>query len=174
MPILPKEINQLNVVSFETNFLRMPTTNFFCQRVNIPSVALGNAILPTAFSSAPIEGDRLVFENLSIGFYVNEDLSNYMEVYNWLIAIGFPDEFPQFNLNGDAISADTSYSTMKSDMNVIIQTNKTNPNYNVTFKDTFPTSLGEISLDATATDLQPIVVDATFAYTGSFTIEKIG
>lgn len=97
-----------------------------------------------------------------------------MEIYNWLIALGFPDEFPQFDLNGDAISSPSSYSTMKSDMNIMIQTNKTNPNYNITFKDAFPTSLGAIPLDATATDLQPIVVDATFKYTGSFTISKVG
>jgi len=174
MPIKPKEINQLNVVSFETNFQRIPNIDFFCQTVNIPSIALGNAILPTHFSHVPVEGDRLTFENLNIGFYVNEDLSNYMELYNWLISIGFPDEFPQFNLNGDAISSPTAFGTLKSDMNVIIQTNKTNPNYNVTFKDAFPTSLGAIPLDATATDMQPIVVDATFAYTGSFTIAKIG
>ena len=174
MPIKPKEVNQLNVVSFETNFQRTPTTDFFCQTVNIPSLALGNAILPNYFSKVPVEGDTLVFENLTISFYVNEDLSNYMEVYNWLISIGFPDEFPQFNLNGDAISATAANGTIKSDMNVIIQTNKTNPNYNITFKDAFPTSLGSIPLDATATDMQPIVVDATFAYTGSFTVAKIG
>jgi len=174
MPTQPKEINQLNVVSFETNFLRMPETNFFCQSVNIPSVALGNAILPTSFSSVPVEGDTLVFENLSISFFINEDLSNYMEIYNWLISIGFPDEFPQFNLNGDAISATSVDGSIKSDMNVIIQTNKTNPNYNITFKDAFPTSLGAIPLDATATDMQPIVVEASFAYTGSFTVKKIG
>ena len=174
MALTPREINQLNVVSFQTNFTRLPNVDFFCQRVNIPSLALGNAILPTSFSTVPVEGDTLVFENLTISFYVNEDLSNYMEVYNWLISIGFPDEFPQFNLNGDAISATATNGTIKSDMNVIIQTNKTNPNYNITFKDAFPTSLGSIPLDATATDMQPIVVDATFAYTGSFTVAKIG
>ena len=174
MPTKPKEVNQLNVVSFETNFQRMPATDFFCQTVNIPSLALGNAILPNYFSKVPVEGDTLVFENLNIGFYVNEDLSNYREIYDWMIAIGFPDEFPQFNLNSDAISSPTAFGTLKSDMNVIIQTNKTNPNYNITFKDAFPVSLGNIPLDATATDMQPIVVDATFAYTGSFTIAKIG
>jgi len=173
MPIKPKEINQLNVVSFETNFQRMPNTDFFCQAVNIPSISLGTAILPTQFTPVPIEGDRLLFENLNISFYVNEDLSNYMEVYNWLISIGFPDDFPQFNLSGDAISSTSAFGAIKSDMNIMIQTNKTNPNYNVTFKDAFPTSLGAIPLDATATDLQPIVVDATFAYTGSFTIAKV-
>ena len=170
----PNEVNQLNVVSFETNFLRIPNVNFFCQTVSIPSVALGEAFLPTAFSSVPIEGDRLTFENLNIGFYVNEDLSNYMEIYNWLIALGFPDEFPQFNLHGDAISSPSEYGSMKTDMNIILQTNKTNPNYNITFKDAFPTSLGAIPLDATSTDLQPIVVEATFKYTGSFTIDKVG
>ena len=93
-----------------------------------------------------------------------------------MISIGFPDEFPQFNLDGGSLSSDIppAYGALKSDMNVIIQTNKTNSNYNVTFKDAFPTSIGEIPLDATATDLQPITVDATFAYTGSFAISKVG
>ena len=76
----PTEINQLNVVSFETNFLRMPNVNFFCQTVSIPSVALGEAFLPTAFSSVPVEGDRLTFENLNIGFYINEDLYIFVKI----------------------------------------------------------------------------------------------
>ena len=92
-----------------------------------------------------------------------------------MISIGFPDEFPQFNLHGESLSDSTppAYGAIKSDMNVMIQTNKSNSNYNITFKDAFPTSIGEIPLDSTATDLQPIAVDATFAYTGSFSIDKI-
>ena len=58
-------------------------------------------------------------------------------------------------------------------MNLILETNKSNPNFSVVFKDAFPVSLGSIELDTAATSLEPIVVDATFAYSGSFTIERI-
>ena len=173
MALKPKEINQLNVVSFQTNFTRMPNVNFFCQQVTIPSLAIGLATQPTIFSDISIEGDKIVFEQLNLSFYVSEDLSNYLEIYNWIIALGFPDNAPQFNLQDDITIASDSNNTLKSDMNVVLQTNKSNPNFNVTFKDAFPVSLGSIGLDSSAISIDPIVVEASFAYTGSFSIDKI-
>ena len=98
MALKPKELNQLNVVSFQTNFTRLPNVNFFCQRVNIPAINLGIALQTTPFSDMNYEGDKLTFEQMTMNFYVNEDLSNYLEVYNWLISLGFPDNYKQFNL----------------------------------------------------------------------------
>jgi hypothetical protein len=173
MPLQPNEINQLNVVSFETNFTRLPNINFFCQRVNIPSMAIGLTSQPTIFSDIAVEGDKVVFEELNISFFVNEDLSNYLEIYNWIIAMGFPDNSPQFNLSDSLIDSADSNGTIRSDMNIILHTNKSNPNYSITFKDAFPTALGGIELDVAATSLEPIIIDASFSYSGSFSIEKI-
>jgi hypothetical protein len=160
----PTNLNQLNVVSFETNFLRMPGVNYFCQRVNIPSISLSNTIQSTPFANIPIEGDVLEFEDLSLSFIVDEDMQNYLEIFNWLQSLGFPDRYTQYN---------NETSDIKSDMNILIHTNKSNPNYNITFKDVFPTSLGTISFDTNATTLDPIVVDVTFKYTGAFTVSKL-
>jgi len=171
MSINPDEINQLNVVSFQTNFTRLPNVNFFAQRVNIPAVNLGLYLQPTPLSDAPTEGDKLTFEQFTMNFIVNEDLSNYLEIYNWMIAIGFPDNHNQFNL--DQSLKNNSDNTIRSDMNIVINTNKSNPNYSITFRDAFPVSLGSIELDAAATSLEPILVDATFEFVGSFSIEKI-
>ncbi len=170
MPLQPNEINQLNVVSFETNFTRLPNVNFFCQRINIPSIGLGLASQATPFSDIPVLGDKLIFEQLTLNFIVSEDLSNYLEIYNWLISIGFSDNNTQFNLNNSSVDPNEN---LRSDMNIIINTNKSNPNYSITFKDTFPVSLGSIELDAAATSLEPIILDVSFAYTGSFSIDKI-
>jgi hypothetical protein len=169
--LTPKELNQLNVVSFQTNFTRLPNVDFFCQRVNIPAVSLGLLTQATPLHDIPTEGDTLVFEQMTMNFIVNEDLSNYLEVYDWLISLGFPDNNNQFNLKDSALTANIN-ETFKSDMNLILQTNKSNPNFSITFKDTFPISLGSIELDVAATSLEPIIVDATFAYVGSFKIEK--
>ena len=56
----------------------------------------------------------------------------------------------------------------------MLLTNKNNPNYQVTFYDIFPTSLGSLNFDAAATTIEPIVVDATFNFRGQFEISKIG
>ena len=170
MPLQPNEINQLNVVSFETNFTRLPNVNFFCQRINIPSIGLGLASQATPFSDIPVLGDKLIFEQLTLNFIVSEDLSNYLEIYNWLISIGFPENDTQFNLNNSNVEPTEN---LRSDMNIIINTNKSNPNYSITFRDAFPVSLGSIELDASATSLEPIILDVSFAYTGSFSIDKI-
>ena len=172
MALKPKELNQLNVVSFQTNFTRLPNVNFFCQRVNIPAINLGIALQTTPFSDMNYEGDKLTFEQMTMNFYVNEDLSNYLEVYNWLISLGFPDNYKQFNLKESSLNFAANESRT-SDMNLILETNKSNPNFSVVFKDAFPVSMGSIELDTAATSLEPIVVDATFAYSGSFTIERI-
>ncbi len=172
MALNPDEINQLNVVSFQTNFTRLPNVNFFCQRVNIPAVNLGLYLQPTPLSDAPTEGDKLTFEQFTMNFIVNEDLSNYLEIYNWMIAIGFPDDHNQFTLDYD-ISNGRANNTIRSDMNIVINTNKSNPNYSITFRDAFPVSLGSIELDVAATSLEPIIVDVTFEFVGSFSIEKI-
>ena len=172
MPLQPNEINQLNVVSFQTNFHRLPNTNFFCQRIDIPAINLGVAVTPTPFSDAAVEGDKITFEQFSMNFIVNEDLSNYFEIYNWLIALGFPDTYEQFILKHSSLEA-TKKEKTTSDMNIIINTNKSNPSYVINFKDVFPVSLGSLSLDAAATSMEPIIVDATFEFLGSFSIEKI-
>ena len=173
MALTPNELNQLNVVSFQTNFTRMPNVNFFCQSVNIPSMSLGSFLQPTTFMDQPVEGDTLTLEQLNIGFYVNEDLSNYLEIYNWMIALGFPDNYAQFSLKKNVNDAGNTTTIRRSDMNIILNTNKSNPNFSVTFKDAFPVALGAINLDVQNTTLEPISVEASFAYVGSFTIDKI-
>ena len=172
MPNLNPEVNYLNAVSFETNFNRIPNVSFTCQAVSIPSLALGITNYASFFSDLPIEGDKINFEQLSISFIVSEDFSNYLEVYDWITTIGFPENFEQFSLK-DSLAQSTGVDTLRSDMSVIVNTNKSNPSYNILFKDAFPTSLGNIDFNASAASIDPIVVNATFAFAGQFTITKI-
>ena len=122
----PENLNQLNVISFQTNFLRMPMVDYFCQRVSIPGITSSSIVQATPFADVPIEGDHLVFEDLSLDFIVDEDLKNYIEIFDWLKAIGFPDNFGQYN---------SQEEELKSDVNIVIHTNKSNPNYTINFKD---------------------------------------
>ena len=174
MPELNKitEVNYLNAASFETNFQRIPKTSFTCTSISIPSLALGVTNYASLFSDLPIEGDKILFEQLSISFIVNEDFSNYMEIFNWITALGFPENFQQFSLK-ESLEATSGTDTLKSDMSIMVNTNKSNPNYEVKFKDAFPTTLGSVDFNAGATSIDPIIVQTTFAFSGQFTITKI-
>jgi hypothetical protein len=168
----PDNLNLLQAVSFETNFVRIPHCNYFCQKVSIPSMVIGSAVQPTMFSDIPLEGEKLTFDPLNISFLVDEDLQNYQEIYTWLVSMGFPDNFSQFtSLKKPPVNSSTD--GIYSDINVIINTNKANPSYNITFRDAFPITLGSIDFDAAADGLDPIIVDASFMFTSVFTIEKI-
>ena len=167
----PSNINQLNIVSFEVNFSRLPNVEYFCQRVNIPAVILGEAFQPMPFMNLPVEGDTLSFESMNLSFILDEDMQNYMEIYSWLTALGFPRDYEQFKTLKPESEA-SQYSSMFSDVNIILNTNKSNPNYKVTFNDCFPTSLSSVQFDTSVSALEPIIVDATFNFKGMFNIEK--
>ena len=168
----PTNINQLNIVNFEIAFSRLPNIEYFCQRVNIPAVTLGETFQPTPFMNTPVEGDTLTYETINLSFILDEDLQNYIEMYNWMTALGFPREYGQFSALQEASTISESASKY-SDMSILLHTNKANPNYQIKFTDVFPTSLSAVQFDTTASALDPIVVDATFAFQGMFDIEKI-
>ena len=167
----PTNLNQLNVVSFDVTFSRLPAVQYFCQRISLPTVVLGETNEPSPFLNLPLEGDTLTYEALSLSFIIDEDLQNYISIYEWLTALGFPREYGQFA----ALKEQSTGSTLTkySDLTIVLHTNKSNPNYRVKFTDCFPTSLSSIQFDATPTGMDPIVVDATFNFRGMFDIEKI-
>ena len=168
----PTNLNQLNIVSFEVNFARLPNVQYFCQRVNIPAVILGDTFQPMPFMNLPVEGDTLSFESMNLSFILDEDMQNYMEIYSWLTALGFPRDYEQFKTLKPASEA-SEYASMFSDMDIMLQTNKSNPNYKITFNDVFPTSLSSVQFDTSVSALEPIVVDATFNFKGMFNINKL-
>ena len=167
----PTNLNQLNVVSFDISFSRLPAVQYFCQRISLPTVVLGETHEASPFMNTALEGDTLTFEAMSLSFIVDEDLQNYISIYEWLTALGFPREYGQFAALKEQSSG--SPETKYSDLTIVLHTNKSNPNYTITFGDVFPTSLSSIQFDATPTGMDPITVDATFNFRGMFDIEKI-
>ena len=171
----PTNLNQLNVNSFDLSFSRLKGVQYFCQRINLPTVVLGETVEHSPFMNKALEGDTLTFEALSLSFILDEDLQNYIEIYNWMTALGFPKNYEQFAAlkSPPDTSATSQTASMYSDLTVVLHTNKSNPNYTITFTDVFPTSLGSIQFEASNTGMEPILVDATFNYRGMFDINKV-
>ena len=129
-------------------------------------------------------GDELTFDNLTIGFQVAENFENYIELHNWLLAIGFPKSRKQFSdfravtsntpaatrgavLSGTDIgqtSERTPANAMFSDATLTLLSNKNNPLVEVRFQDLYPLSLSALDFTQEDTDVTYLKATTEFAY----------
>jgi hypothetical protein len=168
----PDNVNFLSPLGFKFLVQKLPSTNFFTTQVNVPSVAVGDLTMPTPFIQVPTPGDQLQYGTLSLTFKVDEDLTNYVELYNWTTGIGFPESFDQYR---DALNdnADIKIPTnLTSDGTLIVMNSNMRPNKEFTFKDLFPVQLGDLQFDAQQLDLEYITCTVDFRFT-SFDIKSV-
>ena len=177
----PDNLDYLSPTQFKFNIHQLPKVEFFCTAANVPAINLGEAVFPTPYKEIPVMGDTLTYDNLSISFIVDENLENYIEIHEWLTAIGFPknrNQFSSFRSStastpiatqgtsddiGDVQPA-TSARGMFGDAILTILTNKNNPVVEVRFQDIYPVALGALDFTQTATDVEYITVTADFSY----------
>ena len=159
----PTNKNFLSPLNFRFQIKKAPHVNFFIQRVNIPSIALRSPDTPNPFVKIPYPGEHLDFGELRISFKVDEDFQNYLEIHNWLKALGKPEEFEQYK----TISEIPSYTGegIYSDISLIALSSAKMPNFDITFTDAFPTSLSDLNFNTTDSDVNYIEASATFKYT---------
>ena len=165
MPANPNSLNFLSPHNFEFVIERLPEISFFIQEANVPDLLLGQAVTGTPFSQIPIPGDQIIFANLDIGFKVNEDLSNWQEIYTWIKQLGFPESFEDRKV---VDSTKPGYN-FTSEASLIIRTNANNPNKKVTFTGLFPVSLSGLNFTTQTTDVAEITATASFRY-GTYNI----
>ena len=166
-----------------TNFLRpnafrfliknLPSVAFTCQSANLPSLSLGFTTQPTPFLDIPHVGDKNVFGDFTIRFIITEDMSNYIELYEWLVALGFPNDYNQYrNFTGERLNrfpfvrdaSGGSTAIAYSDATLTILDSNNVPKTNINFKDVFPTSVEALDFDITSSSVDYFVGIASFKY----------
>jgi hypothetical protein len=174
-----------------TNFLRpnafrftinnLPSVAFTCQSANLPSLTLGYVSQPTPFIDIPHVGDKNVFGDFTIRFLISEDMSNYIELYEWLVALGFPTDYNQYrNFTGDRLnrfpfvrdSRGAPIAVAYSDATLTILDSNNVPKTNIKFKDAFPISVEALDFDITSSSVDYFVGIASFKYK-QFEIEAL-
>jgi hypothetical protein len=173
MPILtdqPDNINFLSPLGFKFTLARAPNLNFFATDVNIPSLSLGFIEVPTPFKVLDFPGDRLDYGDLQVTFKVDEDFQNYFEIYNWIVALGFPEQYGQYQR---VAAADPGVKeTVFSDATLVVMNSGMVPNLEVRFQDIFPVSLSDINFTSTDSDVNYVTNTVSFKYK-IFTLHKI-
>jgi hypothetical protein len=169
----PDNLNFLSPTGYKFILSRAPTVEFMVQRVSLPTLTLPVAFQPNPFVQIPRPGEHLEFGQLSVTFKVNENLDNYLEIYNWMIALGKPEKFDQYTLQNRPYKAqDEQKDTVTSDIGLTFLTSAMNGNVEFTMRDCFPISLTDLEVDSTLSDIEYISASATFALR-DFTIKKI-
>jgi len=159
----PDNINMLNQHVGRLVLKRAPTTNFFIQDVSIPPMQLGVANFHTQLDLIPWPGDSLARGTLDVMFKVDEDLTNYMEIWNWMVKLASPDNYSQY--------ASLTPRTVKmagegvfSDVMVMLSNSAQRPNMEFRFQDAFPVAISGLRFTTRDGEATPLDVEVNFRF----------
>jgi hypothetical protein len=166
MITVPSNINPLSPNGFKFNINKLPELEFFCQEANLPGINLGYPEQATPFSMVPIPGDMLTYDNLNVRFLVDEDMKNYTEIYNWIVALGFPQSYDQYINFVSQDQRNTTNELMRnySDGVLSILNSSNNPIKMIHFRDMFPVSLESLNWESTNDSVPYLVGSASFKF----------
>ena len=151
---------------------KVPNTEFFVKTVNIPGLQFTETILAAGIGlDAYFPGDKITFDSLSVGFLVDEDLTNFKEIFDWMdqiVPVSDPSKFrdlvqAQKTTTGESSSIDADVNQY-SDITLVTNTNKNIPNRYFRFHDAFPISLSGIELESGA-DGETVIATVEFRFT---------
>lgn len=127
-----------------------PNLEFFAQSVQHPGSMVNAVEVPIpSLSALPISGGKITYSELAINLIVDEDMTAYKEMQNWL----------------ERVYTTPEESSLYNDITLIVLTSHNNTNVQIRYKDCVPTSIGAIEFNSTTGDVQYLVFDAMFRFT---------
>ena len=178
----PSKFDYASPIQFRFKMTKLPNVEFFIQSANIPGISLGETSMPTPLKDIPMPGDKVSYQTLDVSFLVDENLNNYKELHDWITGIGFSQDHKQFaellatgsdRFSGSTAStaivgsgkpAPLSEGGIYSDATLIVLNNKNIAKTEIRFQNVYPVSLGSLSYDIKASDVDYLQVNATFNY----------
>ena len=165
--------NYMSPVGFKLILTKTPKVDFLCQSANIPQISMGTAIQPSYLKDIPVPGDKVLYDDLTVRFLVDEKMENYLAIYKWITGLGYPENLGQYNqLKKDDIRTDASATDDAdpryfefSDATLQVLNSNYRPSVLVNFKDAFPTSLSTLDFDVTTRDYNYFTAEVSFKYT---------
>ena len=179
----PSVMDYASPVQFRFKCSKLPKVEFFCQSANIPGIGLGVASIAIQDSKhIPIPGDKVTYQDLAISFLVDENLENYKEIHDWIIGLGAPQNHTQFSdlratssdrfpgtsssnaITGQATADPLAEGGTYSDATLTVLNSKNIAVTEIRFHNIFPTSLGALSYDVKASDVDYLAASVDFSY----------
>ena len=179
----PTKLDYASPIQFRFKMNKIPKVEFFVQTANIPGISLGSAPVPTPLYDYPVPGDKINYQTLDISFLVDENLNNYKELHDWISGLGFPknhqqfadlqatgaDRFPGSSASSVALGNKRTATPLAeggtyTDATLTVLSSKNIAKTEIRFQNVYPISLGALSYDIKASDVDYITVQASFNY----------
>lgn len=167
----PTNKNFLSPVGFKFILHKTPKVDFYSNSANIPAITLGSALQTRYGKNIDVPGDKMSFGDFNLRFLVDENLENYMQIWNWMTGLGFPYSLKQYadlmNSVEDPINvADkTTEFFEQSDGTLQILNSNFIPSASVIFTGMYPTFLSSLDFDATEESINYFTAQVNFKYT---------
>jgi hypothetical protein len=156
--------NYLNLGNFVFDLKRLPTVSFMIKSATLPALDSTPAFVSNPFNNFPLPGDHMNYSPFTITFFVDEEMTNYKEVFYWMNGLYFPRKWSEYQTLssldrtpglGQGITSDASLAILNSNKKVI---------NTLQFKNAYPTNMSSISYTYENEMTTYATVDVTFAY----------
>jgi hypothetical protein len=147
--------------------------SYFCQTANIPAVNLGQAPMSTRVNDIAVPGDKVTFGELIITFLVDESMTNYKELFQWIKKIGTAEDSEDYMryIREQAYKHPTASYTKPTpmaptmtDATLSILSSSNNVTNEIKFYNLFPVSLEGLQFDTTDTAYTYLTASASFKF----------
>lgn len=164
MSKLTSNINYLQSTQFKVVIDRKQFGNleFFAQGYSHPGVTITSA--PMAYkriATVGLPGDTLTIDELGFEIIVDENMTSYIEMYNWAKLL----TENRTGSSSDTVPNVASYpgtTTHEADISVLLLSNNNKVIKTIKYIDCVPTSLGNLSFAATTSEAQVVTFPASF------------
>lgn len=142
--------NNLSQLNFRLKLYTVPELEMRVQSVVIPGLNLGTIDIPTPFVVIPEPGN-ISYDQLTVNFMVGEDMKDYMEIFDWMVGLGYPDGLGTYTrkfIDGSVLILNSNQKVLK----------------NVRFTDMYPIALSDLTFDSTLAEIQYATATANFRF----------
>ena len=151
--------NFLSPIGFRFSIAKMPGVDFFCQAANIPEISMQPVAIGSVVNKYFMPGDELTYSPLFIRFLIDENMKNWLSIYDWITALGFPTQ--ELQKKRQLLKEKME---LKTDAILTVLTSNMNAQMNFKFQECFPINLSAIQFDSSLTDVEYVTADVSFRY----------
>jgi hypothetical protein len=156
---LTSNLNMLGPGNFKITIDASEFANlqFFCTTANVPSLSQSEVLQSYGNRQAYIPGDTLEYGTFSVTFIVDEEMKNYIEMFEWI----------KKNADHNITQTKTSQGSHEEkykDITLSVLTAKNTINKQLRFIDAFPTELGELQFTTQDLAVEYLTCTTTFRY----------
>lgn len=171
MVTVPSNPNLLGDKGSRMVLTRIPDLVYYTQIIRVPSLRIGTTQQWSPMDQMPWPGDTLYRDDFTVRFKVNEDMTNYMAIWDWMVRSVAPDSPNQYkSLIAGARSQRAS--DLFSDVTVVIPNSAYGANVELRLQDAFPVSLDGFEFQTVGEEINFVDASVTFRFR-HFTVHRV-